>query len=33
MQTLEITHKDPHDPEQAAGDIQIEYSRLVVQQE
>jgi len=32
MQTLEITHEDPHDPEQAdEGDIQTEYSRLVVQ--
>ena len=32
MQTLEITHEDPHDPEQAdEGDIQMEYSRLVVQ--
>jgi len=32
MQTLEITHEYPHDPEQAdEGDIQMEYSRLAVQ--
>jgi len=32
MHTLEITHEDHDDPEQAdEGDIQMEYSRLEVQ--